>query len=219
SDLDAVRGAYSDVSKLAGLTPETARKSPAGCDVYWKRSENHFDGYMRQDACRVTSSRTGETIVINDMLLLTDSALWINDQARTEAGEYVFGNKANVPNKLLKARPFQCWVGMLRGAEHGDSGEGMSDWWFKRGLWIHDRGGELQLKTEDGAPADIYLKLRRVSWPHGTRRPSMTLYVHETDNDRALSYAWTEYEADRIGVNLRWLQASCTHTPEAAYGP
>jgi hypothetical protein len=45
----------------------------------------------------------------------------------------------------------------------------------------------------------------------------LTLYVHDGDAKRALSYAWAEEDAGRIGLNLRWLQASCTHAPARLY--
>ena len=90
----------------------------------------------------------------------------------------------------------------------------MRDWDFRRGVSLHDQGGEAELITDEETPRRIRLRLRNVDWPYGTNRPSLTLYVLEGDNDRAVSYAWNEGDAERIGINLRWLQASCTHTPD-----
>ena len=70
--------------------------------------------------------------------------------------------------------------------------------------------------TDEETPRRIRLKLRNVDWPYGTNRPSLTLYVLEGESDRAVSYAWNEGNAERIGINLRWLQASCTYAPESA---
>lgn len=121
------------------------------------------------------------------------------------------------PYRLRKARAFECWTAILRGARHGDSGEGLDDWRFQRGGWIHDQGGELVLTSEETEPREIRLRLRRVEWPSGPNRPSLTLYVHEGDNRRAVSYAWAEDDAERIGINLRWVQASCTHAPDRTF--
>ncbi len=115
---------------------------------------------------------------------------------------------------MRRARPFECWTAILRGAEHGDSGEGQNDWDFRRGVKLHDQGGVAELMTDEEEPRRIRLKLRDVDWPYGTNRPSLTMYVHEGDSERAVSYTWTEAGADRIGINLRWIQASCTYTPE-----
>ncbi len=102
---------------------------------------------------------------------------------------------------------FTCWVAVMRGAEHGDSGAGMDDWDFRSNVVLHDQGGEAEIESDD---RKVRLKLRDVDWPYGERRPSLTLYVHEGDDDRAVSYAWTGGGEERIGINLRWLQASCT---------
>jgi hypothetical protein len=152
--------------------------------------------------------------VIDDDLILTEDEIWIADRATTPDGAYVFGDKAGVPHKLKRVRPFECWTAVLRGAKHGDSGEGMDDWRFQRGGLIHDQGGDLKLTSDEKPPRDIRLKLRRVEWPSGPNRPSLTLYVHEGENKRATSYAWGEADAERLGINLRWLQASCTLAPE-----
>ena len=79
-----------------------------------------------------------------------------------------------------------------------------------QGIRLHDQGGEAQIETGETPPRRISLKLRDVDWPFGERRPSLTLYVHEAGDPRAVSYAWAEGGADRIGINLRWIQASCT---------
>ena len=156
--------------------------------------------------------------MIEDDLLLSAESLWIRDRAETEDGEYVYGNRAGLAHRLRKVRPFTCWAAVLRGAEHGDSGEGTNDWQFRRDLWLHDQGGVAILETDETPPRTFELLLRQVEWPARDRRASLTLYVHEAGNPRALSYSWTEADAERVGVNLRWLQASCTHTP-GSWGP
>jgi len=209
-------GAYknADLLKRVKKRDTTTRE---GCDVFWRRQSNQFIGYMKEGACRFQSERLGKEIIITDDLVLTDSEIWISDRAETVDGDYVFGNKADVSHKLRKIRPFECWTSVLRGAKHGDSGEGQDDWNFQYGKWLHDQGGELTLETDESPSRKIRLILRRVEWPTGTNRPSLVLYVHEGDSDRATSYAWAEYDAERIGLNLRWVQASCTHKTERLY--
>lgn len=211
-----IAGAARDPSKLSRLKASDATATP-GCDVLWRRKANQFIGAMQEGACRVASERFGGEIVISDDLVLTPDEIWISDRASTPEGDYVFGNKAGVPHKLRKIRPFECWTAVLRGAKHGDSGAGSDDWQFQRGGWLHDQGGLLSLTTDEKPPRVIGLRLRRVEWPTGPNRPSLTLYVLEGDGERAVSYAWTEYDAERIGINLRWLQASCTLAPDRLY--
>jgi hypothetical protein len=37
--------------------------------------------------------------------------------------------------------------------------------------------------------------------------------AHRPGEDRAVSYAWADPSADRIGITLRWMQAICTLAP------
>ena len=212
-------GAHRDPSLLATLTPADTTVYE-GCDVFWRRQENQFIGSMDEGACRIVSSRSGRTLVVSDDLVLTEDAIWIHDRAVDEAGAYVYGNRAGVPHQLRRARGFSCWTAVLRGAEHGDSGAGAapSAWFFQREQWIHDQGGELTITTDETPARQVTLRLRRVEWPFGTNRPSLTLYVLEEGNERPVSYAWGEYDAERLGINLRWLQASCTYDPERPLG-
>lgn len=211
NDPAALLDAHLDPTKLEGLTPEMTRSYP-GCEVFWRRQENQFVGETVRGACRVRS-RSGNMLVIEDDLILTENAIWIQDRAATEDGEYVFGNRGDLPHRLEKVRPFRCWTAVLRGAEHGDTGAGMNDWWFTRDVFIHDQGGVATLTTDETPPREFELRLGRPVWPYGNSRPSTTLYIYEAGGDRALSYAWSEHDAERVGVNLRWLQASCTHAP------
>ena len=204
----AMKGAYGDPGKLAGLTPANMTLYP-GCEVFWRRQENQFVGYMKPSACRVASRRSGKTLVITDDLVLTQNAIWIKDQAVDEAGVYVYGNRAGISHKLNKARPFTCWTSVLRGVGHGQTGVGQGSWTFDRG-WIHDQGGELAIKTDETPAREFYIRMRDVQWPYGTNKPSLTMYVHEKGNPRAVSYAWADENATRVGINLRWLQVSCT---------
>jgi len=120
------------------------------------------------------------------------------------------------PDQLRRVRPFSCWVAVLRGAGHGDQGVGAkdSDWFFTRDVWLHDQGGVAIVRTDESPARELRLRLRRVAWPSGPNRPSLTLYVLEPGNERAVSYAWGEFDAGRLGINLRWMQASCTHVSE-----
>ncbi len=207
-DAKALVGAHRDPSKLAGLTPETARTLP-GCDVFWQRRGDSFLGYMKPGACTFKSSRSGKTIVVSDDLYLDDDEIWIFDRAVDTEGNHVYGNKAGIPNKLKKVRHFSCWLSAKR-AGGEDTG-----WSFDRDVAVHD-GGELVWVKTDAREARVGLKIRRVVWPSGPNKDSLVLYVHDEgaeDPGRAASYAWADPDAVRLGINLRWMQASCSQQP------
>jgi len=56
----------------------------------------------------------------------------------------------------------------------------------------------------------VRIKVRNVRWPDGNNRPPLVLHTYRLDEDRAVPYAWADPSAQRIGLNLRWMQASCT---------
>ena len=192
--------AHLDPTKLSGLSPEQTRVLP-GCDVFWRRQSNHFVGYMTPNARSYVSSESGKRIIFKNDLLLTEEALRFSDRARDQEGNRMFGHPTSVPHKNRKARRFECWMTAMR-----RDGE----WTFRRGLEIHDQGGMVWLETEEEAPQQVGIKMRNVRWPYGNNRPSLVLYAYRPDEDRAVSYAWADPSAQRIGINLRWMQASCT---------
>ena len=263
-ETESLKGAYRDPGLLAHLKPEDTITWD-GCDLFWKREPNQFIGRLKEGECRFTSKRFGQEILLDEYLILSPEALWFADKGTSLDGKYLFGMKGDIPSKSLKARPFECWASILRGAKHGDSGEDMNDWDFRRGLWFHDQGGEIRIQTDETPPRDIRLLLRRMEWPDKNNRPSrlcqnvmsesemrqkqaknrslqsvnedfepvfndislsvivltqpasLVLYIFEGNRKRATSYTWTEFDSERIGINLRWLQASCTHAPERVY--
>jgi hypothetical protein len=111
------------------------------------------------------------------------------------------------PTTVRKGETFTCWISTLKAAKKPD---GKEDWTFAANLVTHDAGGRV-VSAVEGAPA-VELRLRNVVWPPpATNRPSLVLYVHTPDQpNRAASYSWADPAAKLIGINLRWVQGSCT---------
>jgi hypothetical protein len=92
--------------------------------------------------------------------------------------------------------------------------DGTADWTFVGGLTSFDQGGRISIPGEGSAP-DVSIRLRHVTWAKGIRnKPSLVLYVHKDDLERAESYSWTSPDASLVGINLRWMQGSCTRAGE-----
>lgn len=110
---------------------------------------------------------------------------------------------------LKRARDVECWAAVPKKAKKAD---GSTDWLFVQKLSLHDQGGRVSVGGSDTGADEIILRMRAVHWPPpSTNRPSMVLYVHKPDNpERAVSYSWADIDASRVGLNLRWMQASCT---------
>lgn len=110
-------------------------------------------------------------------------------------------------SELRQARDFSCWISVRKFASKPD---GSSDWTFAGGLETFDQGGRVFVPGNGEAP-DVTFRLRDVTWAAGSRNaPSLVLYVHKDDPDRAESYSWAAPDSERIGINLRWVQGSCS---------
>lgn len=64
------------------------------------------------------------------------------------------------------------------------------------------------LETEEKAPKQVGIKMRNVRWPYGNNRQSTVLYAYRPNEDHAVSCAWADPSAQRIGINLRRMHAS-----------
>lgn len=197
--------AHLNPTQLAQLTMDQVQRV-SGCDVLWRRKANQFLGETQRHGCTNTLAKGAGHAAINHYFLLTEDALWISDQAPDENDNAVADHLAGVPFKHRKARQFECWMT----ATQRDGGRT-----FRRGLTLHDQGGMIWITTEEENAQQVGIKLRNVRWPYGRNRPSLVLYAHKPDQDRAVSYAWADPGAQRIGINLRWMQASCTLTPQS----
>jgi hypothetical protein len=103
--------------------------------------------------------------------------------------------------RLLRSRPFTCWVSPRKID---------GSYAFYNDLSLHDQGGRIWIEATTDHPR-VGLKLRNVAWPTGVNRDSMALYTYQgQDEDYSPGYAWGDPEAERIAINTRWLQASCT---------
>ena len=202
-DEKAVLNAHLDNSKLAGLTLEKM-DSPKGCEVFWRLNQDKFEGSMKRDACRVVSKRSGKTLIITDDLFLTKDEIWINDQAKDDRGNYVFGNKAGVHHKLKKARMFEGWTATLKDGSTAVSEQDAPAEAYdgQRNLPIHDQGGRVKINEKYSA------ELAQLTYKNGTK--VLKLGIVDNASGRTISYTWASPEAERIGINLRWAQAGFT---------
>ena len=113
--------------------------------------------------------------------------------------------------ELRRARSATCWGAAPKAVKRPD---GSGDWAGARDLKLHDQGGRVSFGGGATGAPQVVLRMRNVIWPAGQSRPSLVLYVHTPEApDKAVSYSWADPGAKIIGINLRWMQASCTIDP------
>lgn len=128
-------------------------------------------------------------------------------QSDSGRGWYVLADGRRT--ELRKGEGFTCWMAVPRFARKADGSE---DSLFAGKLRLHDQGGRVTAGGgNSGAPQAIF-RIRNVVWPSpSTNRPSLVLYVIRPEQpEKAVSYSWADPDANLIGINLRWVQGSCT---------
>jgi CpeT/CpcT family (DUF1001) len=194
------QNAHNTPSVLESLKPENFTTTD-GCGVFWKRDKDAFMGYMKEKSCNFVSKRSGKRVFITDSLRLTTNEIWIRDEAYDENGSYVFGHKGKIHHKLLRCHAFKGWVAIRK--------EGTEDKYeFMGNLKLHDQGWKTRVLMPDGKPTPYTVELSQVIFEK--RIPVLKLAIYEDGKDKAVAYAWTNPEAERIGVNLRWIQVGLT---------
>ncbi len=195
-------GAQFDPSKLEGVTRDDMTALGANCNALWTRSAGEFSATIDPEKC-VIESRRGGSLHISGYFVLTPTSYWTYESGRRSDGTYTFGGPTADYLKLNKARTFTCWMGV-------QNDEMESGWNFAANQTIHDQGGEIWMTKTGSNPERMGIRIRNVQWPYGRGQDSLVIYALKEGQEKAVSYAWSEYDAKLIGINLRWLQSGCT---------
>lgn len=203
---------------FANLEVSQLRATP-GCEVYWRydASTKAFDGTLKPNTCSFVSARFGnKRVIFSDTLKLTESEIWINDQARDEQGGYVFGSKTDTPVKNRKVRYYTGWAYIRH---EGPKGDGTNKkFTFQRNITIHNEGQRIPIIYDDGTPSPYMVELAQLTYQN-TNLPILKLALIDKDTKKSVTYIWGNTEASRLGMNLTWFQVGVTQkTSRVEYG-
>jgi hypothetical protein len=202
-------GAHRTPDRFAELDIKDLRPTP-GCDVWWRHDAgtNAYTGTMKPNACSFVSQRYGgKRIIISDTLRLTENEIWINDQARDEAGNHVFGSKTDTPVKNRKVRQFTGWVYIHRDGKAMKEGD--KNFSFRRDLALHSEGAIVPVLYEDGSASPYLLELAQLTYQN-TKQPILKLALLDKETKKSVTYIWANPDAWRVGMNLGWVQVGLT---------
>jgi hypothetical protein len=186
--------------KITAITIQDI-KPVEGCAVYWKKIGENFVGYMPPKQCHFVSKRSGKTIYATDSLLLNKNEIWIRDEAFDSTGARVYGRADKVHHKLKRCTFYTGWI-ILQKAGFENEYHSM------RNLQWHDQGKRQRLYTEDGKATKYEVELANVVYGKDTE--VLKLAIYEVGVSKAVMYTWTSPLADRVGINLRWIQTGLT---------
>lgn len=192
------------------VAADTGSKLPQG--IYTNEEEVYFDKEARKDAAPWAGIRVGDDGIWNEVDVFGDDNYgknWNVETVATLAPDRLTATlESGRTTVMRRARAVTCWGSVPKRTKKPDGSE---DWYFAAGLKLHDQGGRVAFGGGDTGAPPVVLRIRNVVWPSGPNKPSLVLYIHKPETpDRAESYSWADPEAKRIGINLRWMQASCT---------
>ncbi len=93
-----------DPTKQAALSVDDFFLKP-GCEVFWKRGADQYEGYLKTNACSYYSDRYETEVFLNETLVLRQDALLLDDTAMDGDGNILFGAAGNGPGINLKYEP------------------------------------------------------------------------------------------------------------------
>ena len=166
--------------RQAAMDPDDFILKP-GCEVYWKRAADQFEGYLKPKACSYYSMRYETQVYLEETLTLRRDALLLNDRGIDGYGNLVFGVDDKGPTLNLKQTAFSPLDVELQEIARLMSGDYFSD----------AEGG-----AREGRP--IYMRVRNIVPPFGKRHAMYAEMRHDgPDGDfyRQLVYLFDEANA------------------------
>lgn len=100
------------------------------------------------------------------------------------------------------ARSFGGWVAILGGGANATAGS--DDWHMDRNLRIDSDGKPVAVNWRDGQASGHALTLERIT-VRQEQRPLLKLSIVDAKG-QVIAYAWSDADADRIGLSLGWIQ-------------
>ncbi len=182
---DAPAWTFAFATERQGWVAEVSGASR--CRYAWRKRPTGFEGEALDGGCAGLPRRMS---VDEDWL----EAVWPEGEAE----------------RARRVRHYRGWVALKR--SHLDPEAADDDYVFVPDAGWHDEGCLLPV-LDDGRPTGYAVELARLTYQN-TRTSILKLGVIELATGDALSYAWAEPGADRIGINLRWIQAGLTRVAE-----
>lgn len=195
-DKAAAEAAFGPAPKAFKFVAEQwAELAPCALDGVWDDAK--FSASASVDACSAVLPGLGETAALLPLRLQLEE-----DMLRTAT----FSDSARGADAIELARRvrwFDGWAAINGGGPQAKAAN--QDWHLDRDLRLSSEGGRAVLKWRDGSPSGYTLELERTAYPE-RKLTVLQLNVIDDRSGAALTYAWTDPQAQAIGLNLGWLQ-------------
>ena len=160
------------------------------CRYVWRAKDAGYEGRPRDGDCAGLPAR------------FAVDAEWLTSTWSAPDGERV--------ERARRVRHYTGWMALRRSRLDPDAAP--DDYIFVRGARWHDEGFVLPM-LDGGRPTGYAVELARLTYQN-TRTGVLKLGVIDASTGETLSYSWAAPGAERIGINLRWIQAGLTRERE-----
>lgn len=208
--------AHDDLKKLDGLTKDKLTYVK-GCDLYFTRIVEGFQGKMKPKACVYTEK--GEKVYADFQIMFGNRTLWKGDVIRRLKDNKQVNAEPLLPHKQNRARWFTCSLTLGEGPDSPRFGN----------LSVMDQGGTawVPVPTPEHPDREVGLHIRNVDWAMNNSKTSFTndvfsFYLDERwkGHERShIMYTWSKADSERLGINLLYMQAYCVLKESAKPNP
>ena len=171
----------------------------AGCELTLTRAGDQFRGGTLGRHCLDVIA--GVARYLDYQLVISEDLYWYHRrvlrQSDGELQQEVIGFNRFEPNE---ARLFACRIAWSASGNARDL-RPLST------LELYEQGGHGRFVTPDGRTFELTLHGR--DWPFAVDRDALLLLLQEQDGARPLATAWAQMDAQKIALELGWLQVRC----------
>lgn len=210
-DPDRFKAVAQDAAAFRGLRADdlAAAEGAAACAILWRLDGAQYRG-VTEPGCRSVSYTTNTMLSWEWVWTLSAEELWISFAGRDDDGTIVAGRTDQVPWRLGKARPFECFLSFRQ--------DGVPDQ-VNNGFIMHDRGDVYRWEiTDREGTRPVFMELIRGMWPSNSGRnytDLLRLQVYSGAPDDPpetrvlIGNAIGSAATDRVGFAARGLSGRC----------
>ena len=173
--------------------------SSSGCELLFTRAGDQFRGGTLGRHCLDQSA--GVARYLDYQLMMGQDLYWyrrrVLRQSNGELQQEVIGFDRFEPSE---ARLYACRVAWSASGKRRDLHPLLT-------LDLYESGGRGHFVTPDGRALELTLHGR--DWPFAGDRDALILLLQEAGQDAPFATAWAQMDAQRIALELGWLQVRC----------
>lgn len=191
----AFRDAHLYPQKLLNLKAQNMISNES-CTFEWKEENGKIIGRTDQKKCEVFDPKNNKTLMVLTEYILQNDELHYLENAYNLEKELTYGRADNVHFKMKKVNYFKGWIEYIDPATNKII--------KKENVIVNDKGMSQELFTAAG---DSLLYSLKISRQLSSESSQKVLRIEVQSSSGKIKSAWTDPEANFIGINIDGLKA------------